>query len=193
MGGPKGNKHAKGCTTSGAPRKYDRKAILTRVMHEMAKGTRNLDDICKDKGMPTSDSIYLWIAEDEELFRIFIRAQELWCWAQKDIIMKISDDCSRDVIENTVEVLEDDGEKTLIKTERRSDNTSVNRDKLRVGSRQWAMNKLLSRIFGDKLETKNTTTIEVEYIDKPNSESMEEWQKRVEMNRMKKLPSNPEN
>lgn len=127
----------------GAPRQYDRKAVLEKICIEMAKGDRCLEDICRDDpDMPCVENIYLWTAEDtdegQELFKIFMRAQQLWCWAQNDRIIKIADDQSRDVI------IDKDGNP-------KSDNTAVNRDKLRVTARQWAMTKLAAKHFGEKV------------------------------------------
>lgn len=172
----------------GAPFKYNRKEILNRVKVEMAKGTRNLDTICEDEGMPCVESIYLWITEEtkeaEELFKIFTHAQELWCWAQKEIIIKIADDDSRDILEDVRHIEKEDGSIQELVT-RKSDNTAVNRDKLRVTTRQWAMNKLAAKHFGDKV-TQEITGQDggpIQYasiVDKPPKETMEEWQARVQ-------------
>lgn len=172
----------------GAPFQYDRKEILLRIKTEMAKGTRNLHDICEDEGMPCVESIYLWIAEEtkeaEELFNIFSKAQELWCWAQKDIIIKICDDDSRDILEDVRHIEKEDGSIQELIT-RKSDNTAVNRDKLRVETRKWAMNKLAAKHFGDKVTNEHTGPEggAIQYksiVDKPPQETMEEWQARVQ-------------
>lgn len=161
---------------AGRPQAYDRKAVLNYISTEMAKGTRSLEDICKDDAMPCVESIYLWVTEDteegRELFKIFTHAQGLWCWAQKEQIMKICDDESRDYY------VDDKGI-------RRSDNTAVNRDRLRVQTRQWAMNKLLSKIFGDKVTQEHTGEDggPIKYsqvVDKPPKETPEQWQARVQ-------------
>lgn len=172
----------------GAPFRYDRKEILNRVLIEMAKGTRNLDAICEDEGMPCVESIYLWISEDtkeaDELFKTFSKAQELWCWAQKDIIVKISDDQSRDVIEDVIHKENEDGSVTEF-VKRKSDNTAVNRDKLRVETRKWAMNCLARKHFGDKVTQEHTGPDggPIQYtktVDRPPKETMDEWQARVQ-------------
>lgn len=169
---------------AGRPQVFDRPAVLGRLVIEMAKGDRPLELICKDEGMPTPESIYLWISEDTEesrqLFKIFSRAQELWCWAQREIIIKIADDQSRDIIENEIET--DSG---AVRIERRSDNTAVNRDKLRVGARQWAMAKLTPKLFGDKITQEHTgegggPVQFSKVVDKPPTETPEQWQARVE-------------
>lgn len=138
--------------------------------------------------MPASENIYMWVTEDTDegrkLFSIFRYAQELWCWAQKDKIIKICDDQTRDFIENEVVKTAKDGTTTVLK-QKQSDNTAVNRDRLRVQTRQWAMNKLLTKIFGDKIQQEVTGpqggAIKYEQVvDKPPAETPEEWQARVQ-------------
>lgn len=172
----------------GAPRKYNRKKVLEYIAIEMAKGNRCLEDICTDEGMPASENIYLWVLEDtdegRDLFSIFSRAQQLWCWAQNDRIIKICDDDSRDILEDVKHVEKEDGTIAEYIT-RKSDNTAVNRDKLRITTRQWAMTKLASKHFGEKV-TQEMTGAEggpIKYeqvVDRPPRETAEEWQARVQ-------------
>lgn len=144
---------------AGAPRKYNRIEVLNRISHEMAKGDRSLVQICQDEGMPEYQNIYLWILEPTEegrqLFDIFARAQQLWCWAQNDRIITIADDESRDVIEDVMHKENEDGSITEF-VKKKSDNTAVQRDKLRIGARQWAMTKLAAKHFGDKIQQEVT-------------------------------------
>lgn len=173
---------------AGRPKAYDRKAVLNYIKNEMAKGDRCLQDICTDHDMPSRECIYLWVSEDtqegRELFNIFRECQELWCWAQKDIILKICDDDSRDILEDVKHVEKEDGTIAEYVT-RKSDNTAVNRDKLRVETRKWAMNKLLPKIFGDKVEQQLTGPEggPIQYsqvVDRPPNETPEQWQARVQ-------------
>lgn len=173
---------------AGRPRKYNRKDVLNRIAYEMAKGTRSLHSICSDEGMPEVQNIYLWILEEteegKELFDIFTRAQQLWCWAQKDIQIQICDDDSRDILEDVRHIEREDGTIQELVT-RKSDNTAVNRDKLRVTTRQWAMTKLAAKYFGDKVTQEHTGPEggAIQYkqvVDKPPAETMEEWQLRVQ-------------
>lgn len=159
----------------GAPRKYDRRKVLNYICQAMARGDRCLEDICKDDGLPAVENIYLWVNEEteegEELFKIFMRAQQLWCWAQNDRIIKIADDESRDIILDA-------------KGNQRSDNTAVNRDKLRITARQWAMTKLAAKHFGDKVSQEISgpdggAVAFTAIVDRPPKETPEEWQKRV--------------
>lgn len=137
------------------PKKFDRQAVMLRLLDEMAKGTRTLNQICDDPDMPNAGTIYLWAHEDELLSEILTRAQLAWCFAQNGICIQIADDDSRDVLEETIET--DAG--TI--TRRRSDNTAVNRDNLRVKARQWSMAKLAGKLFGEKQEVEHSGAVSV--------------------------------
>lgn len=133
----------------GAPRIYNRITVLERIRDELARGDRTMDQICQDPGMPDRASVYLWVSEGTEesqrLYDILKRGQELWCLAQQDQIIKIADDQSRDIMET--DYMTRGGEVRRVRT---SDNTAVNRDRLRVMARQWAMAKLAPKVFGDR-------------------------------------------
>lgn len=141
---------------AGRPRVHDRKAILLELCEEMGKGENGgLNAICaKLEHFPAPQVIYSWL-DDKELNDIFMRAQERWCWAQREKMIEIADDDSRDILEVEESYVTKSGElKTY--TRRTSDNTAVNRDKLRIGARQWAMAKLVPKLFGDKVEQRIT-------------------------------------
>lgn len=136
----------------GPPFKYDRKAIMLELLSEMSKGDRCMEAIVEQaKHFPGLTTIWEWKDEDPELADILLRAQELWCRAQMRKTIEIADDQSRDILEVQESYVNKKGElKTYIKTT--SDNTAVNRDRLRIGARQWAMARLAPKIFGDKLQ-----------------------------------------
>jgi hypothetical protein len=128
----------------------------------MVDGTRTMTQICKEEpDMPTRTEIFLWCGQDKELADILTRAQRGWCLAQSDEIIKICDDDTRDVLVD---------EKGIS----RSDNTAVNRDKLRVTTRQWAMARFRPDLFGDKIEQKIDQTIHTVSADPMSVEEFSE-------------------
>lgn len=105
----------------------------------MAEGTRPLARICEEEeDMPVRALIYEWCAEDPVLMDIFMRGKRLWCMAQDDENIKIADDQTRDILDG------------------KSDNTAVNRDKLRIGTRQWSMQRFNPNLFGDRVKQELT-------------------------------------
>lgn len=133
---------------------------MLRLQEEMATG-RTLVEICDSSNeFPDPATIYLWI-EDPELYEIFWRAQEKWCLAQNDIIQKIADDDSRDILTVEDTVITKSGH--AIKTKKvTSDNTPVNRARVRILARQWAMAKLAPKIFGERQAIEHSGTINVQ-------------------------------
>lgn len=168
----------------GRPRVFNRVKVLEQFRLEMAKGTRNMEQICSDRGMPSPESIFLWVQDDEQLLKIFMRAQELWCLAQRDITISIADDESRDYYDiETTRKLKDGTEVTT--RSKQSDNTAVNRDSLRIRARHWAMEKLAPKLFGAKVvqEQVGPGGGPIQYeelVDKPPKETPEQWQERVQ-------------
>lgn len=126
----------------GAPRKYDRKEALARLIVLMSTGL-NISEACQADGMPSADSIHQWVLHDEELLSLYMRAQQAWCLAQNKKIIEIADDETRDQVP--------DGKGGF-----KSDNTAVNRDNLRVRTRQYLMGKWFPRVFGEKIEAQHT-------------------------------------
>ena len=126
----------------GAPRKYDRKAVLARLTEYLSTGM-SVDKACQEDGMPTPQMIHLWVTEDDELFELYMRAQRAWTVFQAQDIIKIADDQSRDVILDA-------------KGNQRSDNTAVNRDNLRIKTRQYLMSRWFPKVFGEKIEQQVT-------------------------------------
>ena len=74
-------------------------------------------------------------------------------WAGE--IVEIAQDSSRDILETETSYTDSKGNVTE-KTERRSDNTAVNRDRLRVDTLKWLMCKLRPSVYGDKTLTELT-------------------------------------
>lgn len=145
----------------GAPRKYDRKQVFLEILFHMSKGDRCLEKILEDEPdkFPCPQDYWDWQRADtdeaRELSDISLRAQELWCRAQTRKMMEISDDDSKDVMEVEESFIKDNGE-VVRRIRKTSDNTAVNRARLRVQARQWAMAKLAPKVFGDKQQLEHT-------------------------------------
>lgn len=148
---------------AGRPFKYDRKKTLLEIETLMTEG--------RPGGLPTAcraidpklnpGMIYAWVLEEEregkstELNEILTRAQRAWCYMQAWEQIDISDDESRDVRTIKKSYQKRDGTVITVEEEQ-SDNTAVNRDRLRVNARQWAMAKLHKKLFGEKVEQEIT-------------------------------------
>lgn len=121
--------------------------------------------------------------KDPEFHQRYAYAREAKYTAWEHKILERALDDSRDTLENEVSYVKKNGE-VITKTERRSDNTAVNRDRLVVDSMKWIMSKLMPNTYGDKLTTEHTGANggPIQYsqlVDKPKTETVEQWQARV--------------
>lgn len=99
-------------------------------------------------------------------------------WA--DEIVQIAKNETRDY--QTVTIF--DGKGNVRKTYVQSDNTAVNRDRLKVDTMRWLMAKLAPKVYGEKViqEITGADGGPVQYhqtVDRPRQESVEDWQARV--------------
>jgi len=95
--------------------------------------------ICRDDFMPPRWQIYEWLAENKTFSDQYARACEIRADAVFDDIFEIADDNQSDVITNP------DG------TERLNSDV-VQRAKLRIDTRKWALARMQPKKYGDKID-----------------------------------------
>jgi hypothetical protein len=102
---------------------------------------KSLVSICSDEGMPSVETVYLWLRDEryKEFLNTYTRAREDQADTLSDEIIDISD-------EATVTVREQDGFTEVV-----FDSTAVARNRLRVESRKWVASKLKPKKYGDRL------------------------------------------
>ena len=84
-------------------------------------------------------TFYKWLAEDEELAKLYARATERRAEAIFEDMLNIADENYKDtyIDENGIE---------------RTDHDVVQRSKLRIDTRKWMLAKMMPRKYGDKLD-----------------------------------------
>jgi lambda repressor-like predicted transcriptional regulator len=102
--------------------------ILERIA---AKG-ESLRKICKTDGMPAASTVFLWLAEDEAFSEQYARAREVQADAMFDEILEIADQ-----YDSLAEKIDTD---------------HINRAKLRIDTRKWAVSKMAPKKYGEKLD-----------------------------------------
>ena len=107
------------------------------ICERIAKG-ESLRKICLDKDTPSHTTILKWLREIEGFASQYARAREDQAEFYLDEIIAISDESSQDKVAN-----EDGTEPT--------DSEAIQRSKLRVDTRKWAMSKLAPKKYGDKI------------------------------------------
>jgi hypothetical protein len=117
--------------------------LANRVCDRIACG-ESIATICKDADMPCVDTIFQWLHKKKEDFsELYARARESQTEKYLEEIIEISDDNSRDEIE----IEDDNGNKRTI-----VDHDVINRARLRVDARKWAMSKLAPKKYGEKMQ-----------------------------------------
>jgi len=123
-----------------------RPSILTPSMRveimallSMGKSVRT---ICRDARMPGLTTFYNWLQTDKEFQDQYTRAKSDAADAMLEDIFDISDDAQNDYMEVTY------GDQSVLRT----NIENIQRSKLRVETRKWAMSKLQPRKYGDKLD-----------------------------------------
>jgi hypothetical protein len=122
----------------------------------------SLSKICANDDMPYIGTFLAWLSRpgNEEYQDRYARAREqcLDIWMLQ--IADIAHDQSRDVQE-LVEVEESESRGRTVKTRKTSDNTAVNRDRLRVDTIQRVAARLLPQKYGDSVKQQISGQLEI--------------------------------
>lgn len=125
---------------AGRPTKYNQK-LADRICAKLAIG-RSARSVLEEKGMPSMETFWRWVRENESFREQYARAKEEAADAMADDILSISDDGHNDWMlkhfgqqESWVE----NGE-------------ALQRSRLRVDTRKWIMAKMKPKKYGDKLD-----------------------------------------
>lgn len=117
----------------------DKKNILNVVCSQMCEG-KSLRKICReDDTLPAASTILGWVAEDKLFAEQYTRAVEFRTDFLFEEILEIADDSSNDEITNDLGQVKENKE-------------FVNRSRLRVDARKWALSKMLPKKYGEKID-----------------------------------------
>ena len=115
--------------------------ICTRIISgESVRSIAALDQF------PSQDTIYKWIIRHPEFAEKYARAREAQAELYLDEIIEIADETSRD----TITITRGETETEV------ANNEWINRSRLRVDARKWAMSKLAPKKYGDTVALKHS-------------------------------------
>lgn len=114
---------------TGRPSSYNRKTA-DELCRYLAVG-ESLRTVTKRPGMPSIQTVFTWMRTHEEFLEQYTRAKQEAADALVEEMLDIAD----------------------------SDNTDVNRDRLRVDTRKWIAAKLKPKKYGEKMQVDNTHRI----------------------------------
>jgi hypothetical protein len=110
-------------------------AVLARIM-----GGESLRQICRDPDMPSRPTVYGWIANRPEFADRYARASEVREDDIFDEMTEIADDAQNDWMERNG--AEDAGWAL--------NGENIQRSKLRIETRKWALAKMRPKKYGDR-------------------------------------------
>ncbi len=130
-----------GVAKTGRPSKYS-EDLAKLICERIATSDKGLNAICKEGGMPSPSSIYLWLNDHKEFSEMYARARE----AQADYM-----------VEQIISIADDDGGDLIQGLQGSYPNgVNVQRSRLKSDVRKWAAAKLAPKKYGDKLDIDHT-------------------------------------
>lgn len=116
----------------------DKESIFNSIISEIENGASLRSCLRKDN-MPDSSTFYKWIDEDKEKSIQYERSIELRSEFLFDEMFEIADKQGEDV------TTDKEGNKVI-------NPNIVQRNRLQIDVRKWALSKMMPRKFGDKLD-----------------------------------------
>jgi hypothetical protein len=110
-------------------------------------GGESLRSICRDELMPEMRTVLRWRLNNEAFSQQYAQAREIQAESFYDELIDIADDSANDWIT----IFDKDGNEKRIPNDQ-----LVNRSRLRVDTRKWAMSKILVKRYGTKVEAEVT-------------------------------------
>lgn len=112
--------------------------VFNTICDELEKGF-SLRSILRRENMPSSRTFFKWIDEDADKVKQYERSVELRSELLFDEIIEIADKQGEDVGED------EQGNKVI-------NHNIVQRNRLQIDARKWALSKMLPKKFGDKTD-----------------------------------------
>lgn len=121
--------------------------IADEICHRVSGGA-SVKTICASEGMPSMQTVFKWLREQSSFAENYTRATMERADAVFEEMFAIADDGSNDTYVD---------EKGFVKV----DTDVVNRSRLRIETRKWALARMAPKKYGDKIETVHSGTIDV--------------------------------
>lgn len=115
--------------------------LVAEIMSLLAMG-KSVRTVCRDDRMPAMATFYRWLQSNKDFREQYARAKADAADAMLEDLFDISDDAQNDYQEVTY------GDQNIL----RLVPENIQRSKLRVETRKWAMSKLQPKKYGDKLD-----------------------------------------
>ena len=117
---------------------------------------QSLREVCRREDMPSRSTVQSWLAKHEEFSDQYARACQIRQEELFDEIFEIADDGSNDWMDRQV------GDQTVEVVNQEA----IQRSKLRIDTRKWALSKMNPKKYGEKLDLNHEGGISVNIIGK---------------------------
>ena len=114
------------------------------ICGRMADG-ESVRSICRDESMPALSTVFLWVTKHPKFSEQYKLAMASRADAMFEEMLDIADDGQND----WMEIQDKDGDNIGWKM----NGEHVQRSRLRIDTRKWALSKMLPKKYGDKPET----------------------------------------
>lgn len=123
--------------------KEEIETIFKKILNHISVDGMAIRNVLKLDGTPSNETFFKWLEEDEEKSKRYARACEERADLMFEDILHIADDTSRDT--KTVDL----GDGVEIET---LNSEAIQRSRLRVDARKWALSKMNPKKYGDKID-----------------------------------------
>jgi Bacteriophage Sf6, terminase small subunit-like len=141
----------------GRPTRYTEK--LGAQICALIMTGQSLREVCRREDMPSRSAVFSWLAKHEEFADQYARACLIRQEEIFDEIFEIADDGSNDWM------LRRDGDEAIEVV----NHEVIQRSRLRIDARKWALSKMNPRKYGEKLDIDQTSRIALSF-DRDESE-----------------------
>lgn len=115
--------------------------ITSELCSRIVQG-ESLRTICKDEGMPSVATVFVWLGKHQEFVEQYAIARQQQMESFAEEIIDIADNGSND----WMSVNDPDNPGFRVNGE------AIQRARLRVDTRKWLMSKLVPKKYGDKIQ-----------------------------------------
>lgn len=122
--------------------------IAAQICERIMDG-RSLRSVCRDEDMPARSTVHKWLAADSAFADQYARACDVRADDVFDEMFEIADDGSNDWMKRAGGEDDADGGWAL-------NGEHVQRSKLRIDARKWALARMRPKKYGEKLELGGT-------------------------------------
>lgn len=124
---------------------YDKDKVFDDICARISEG-ESLRSVLRSEGMPNRNTVYEWLKHDESKANQYARATNDRADTIFDEMFDIADDGANDkVVIDGVEKLNMD---------------HIQRSRLRIDTRKWALSKMNPKKYGDKIQQEHSGKIE---------------------------------